>query len=178
MKLNRKRIEMIKQNENGAFDEIYLTYYKLVKYVIYELVKSDSDAEDLTQDVFVKVFLRIDTFIPGSDMTSWISSIARNTAKDFLKSKKNKTSIIYTDYTDISFADDEDAYCATDELDKKMRTILDDTEYMVVIHRLYFDLKFKDIADMMDENIAKIASKYYRAIGKLKKNLKKEDFYD
>lgn len=177
MKLSRKRIEKIKQNENGAFDEIYLTYYKLVKYVIYELVKSDSDAEDLTQDVFVKVFLRIDTFIPGSDMTSWISSIARNTAKDFLKSKKNKTSIIYTDNTDISFADD-DTYFATDELDKKMRTILDDSEYTVVIHRLYFDLKFKDIADMMNESIAKIASQYYRAIGKLKKNLKKEDFYD
>ena len=60
MKLSRKRIEMIKRNENGAFDEIYLTYYKLVKYVIYELVKNDSDAEDLAQDVFVKVFLKID----------------------------------------------------------------------------------------------------------------------
>ena len=177
MKLDRKKMELIKLGDKKTFDEVYLTYYKLVKYIIFDIVKNHDDAEDLSQEVFVKVFQKIDTFIPNTEMTPWISSIAKNTAIDFLKNKNSRVSIILLDTPDAGITV-EDADCISDAIDEKMKNILDEHEYFILVHKLYLELKFVEIADMLGTNVAKVAGKYYRAINKLKKELKREDFYD
>ena len=178
MKLDRKKVELIKLGDKKTFDEVYLTYYKLVKYIIFDIVKNHEDADDLSQEVFVKVFQKIDTFIPNTEMTPWISSIAKNTAIDFLKNKNSKVSIILLDTPDVVITVEENADCISDAVDEKMKNILDEDEYFILVHKLYLELKFTEIADMLGTNVAKVAGKYYRAIKKLKKELKREDFYD
>ena len=178
MKLDRKKVELIKLGDKKTFDEVYLTYYKLVKYIIFDIVKNHEDADDLSQEVFVKVFQKIDTFIPNTEMTPWISSIAKNTAIDFLKNKNSKVSIILLDTADSVITVEENADCISDAIDEKMKNILDEDEYFILVHKLYLELKFAEIADMLGTNVAKVAGKYYRAVNKLKKELKREDFYD
>lgn len=173
MKLNQTKINLIKNKDIKTIEEIYNKYYKLVQFIIYKNIKSHQDIEDLSQEVFVKVFNKIDTYKLEYKFTSWISTITRNVVIDFLR--KHKETV---EFDESVYLNDEVSKEVTYDLDKKIKSILNDEEYIIVTHKLYFDFKFKDIAIYLDSNIASITGKYYRAISKLKCELKKEDFYD
>ncbi|WP_226536315.1 sigma-70 family RNA polymerase sigma factor [Fictibacillus halophilus] len=61
-------------------------YGEEIKRLIYTYVKNWPQAEDLTQDVFVTLYTKMDTFRGDSAIRSWIYSIAINKSKDYLKS--------------------------------------------------------------------------------------------
>jgi RNA polymerase sigma-70 factor, ECF subfamily len=67
---------------------IYLMrrYGEEIKRLVYTFVKNWQQAEDITQDVFVTLYTKLDTFRGDSAIRSWIYSIAINRSKDFLKS--------------------------------------------------------------------------------------------
>lgn len=173
MRVDKKNIELIKRGDRKIIEELYLSYYKLVKYKIYEIVKNNEDAEELTQNVFVKVFSKIEQYDPSMNFVTWLIKVATNTAKDHLRLKT--VDVEYMD--DVSHLSTEDGEERGD-LDDKIKALLSDEEYTIVTYRIYFDFKFTDIARMLNSSLPIITGKYYRAIGKLKKTLKEEDFYD
>lgn len=173
MRVDKKSIELIKKGDRKIIEELYLSYYKLVKYKIYEIVKNNEDAEELTQNVFVKVFSKIDQYNTSMNFATWLIRVATNTAKDHLRSRT--IDIEYLGDVSHLSADDGDEH---GDLDIKIKALLSDEEYTIVTYRIYFDFKFTDIARMLNLNLPIITGKYYRAIGKLKKTLKEEDFYD
>jgi RNA polymerase sigma-70 factor, ECF subfamily len=61
-------------------------YGEEIKRLIYMFVKNLPQAEDLTQDVFVTLYTKLDTFRGDAAISSWIYSIAINKSKDYLKS--------------------------------------------------------------------------------------------
>jgi RNA polymerase sigma-70 factor, ECF subfamily len=61
-------------------------YGEEIKRLIYTFVKNWPQAEDLTQDVFVTLYTKLDTFRGDAAIRSWIYSIAINKSKDYLKS--------------------------------------------------------------------------------------------
>jgi RNA polymerase sigma-70 factor (ECF subfamily) len=68
-----------------ALEFLMSKYEKEVRRLIYYYVKDNSLAEDLTQDVFIKIYLKLDTFTGRGTLKSWIYSIAINSCKDYLK---------------------------------------------------------------------------------------------
>lgn len=174
MKFDKKCIKLIKQSDQKTIEYVYSTYYKLVKYHIYEMVRNNEDAEELTQDVFIKVFERIEQYDNNYSFVTWITNIAKRTAIDYLR--KKRPDIEYVD--DISVLYDNEEASLFGELDEKMRCLLSEEEYTIVSYRVYFDLKFVDIGKMLNISTATTTSKYYKAIRRLKKELKEEDFYD
>jgi RNA polymerase sigma-70 factor (ECF subfamily) len=71
-----------------AFHELFAPFQKELKAFIYRMVTDRSDAEDLTHDVFVKAFDKINLFEGKSSLKTWVFSIASNMCIDFLRSKK------------------------------------------------------------------------------------------
>lgn len=174
MKIGKKIIELIRQGDPRTIEEVYTSYYKLVKFKVFEIVHNNEDADEVTQNVFVKVFGRIDQYDPDMNFGTWIIRVAQTTAIDYLRPKQAQ--IEYR--SDISeWAGSEDK-SAGGELDVKIKELLTEEEYNIVTYKIYFDLKFTDIAQMLDLNLPIVTGKYYRAIRKLKKSLKEEDFYD
>lgn len=57
-----------------------------IKRLVYTYVKNHSTAEDVTQDIFITVYLKLDSFAGNSSIKTWIYSIAINKCKDHLKS--------------------------------------------------------------------------------------------
>lgn len=179
MKLDKKTIEKIKNNDYDTIESIYSTYYKLVKYIIFQKIQNHNDADDLVQEVFLKVFRKIDTYNPNYKFNNWISEIARNTALDYIKKKQNYDyELLKDDAIIIDDTQNSEHNSINDSLDEKIKSILNDDEYQIVTYRIYFDFKFKDIAKMLDSNVSIVSSKYFRAINKLKKKIRKEDFYE
>lgn len=61
-------------------------YGEEIKRLVYTYVKDHSAAEDLTQEIFITVYIKLDSFAGKSSVKTWIYSIAINKCKDYLKS--------------------------------------------------------------------------------------------
>lgn len=71
-----------------TFEEIYLEHYKMVFNLALQYVQNTEDAEEITQDVFVKVFDNLNSFKKQSSLKTWIYRMAINQSLDFIKAKK------------------------------------------------------------------------------------------
>lgn len=71
-----------------TFDEIYFEHYKMVYNLALQYVQNKEDAEEITQDVFVKVFENINSFKKQASLKTWIYRISINQSLDFIKAKK------------------------------------------------------------------------------------------
>ncbi|MEN5232055.1 RNA polymerase sigma factor [Sphingobacterium faecium] len=91
--------ECLRDREQGkAF--VYKKYYGYLMAIIIRYVKSDVDAEELTNESFIRIFRRLDSFnhlveeeVLEKSFRSWIGRIAANISIDFLRSKKQMTSL-------------------------------------------------------------------------------------
>ena len=70
-----------------TFDEIYLKHYKMVFNLALQYVQNTEDAEEITQDVFVKIFDNLNSFKKQSSLKTWIYRMAINQSLDFIKAK-------------------------------------------------------------------------------------------
>ena len=84
---------MKKGTEMEGFDEVYNTYSELVYNIALNYVQKTQDAEEITQDVFLKVFRKRDGFKEASSLKTWIYRIAINTAIDYLR-KRNRRPLL------------------------------------------------------------------------------------
>jgi RNA polymerase sigma-70 factor (ECF subfamily) len=75
-------------NDRAAFNEIVLRYKSKVYNYIFRMVHSPSDAEDLTQETFLRAYLSIRSFQSRASLNTWLFRIATNLCIDF--SRKNK----------------------------------------------------------------------------------------
>jgi RNA polymerase sigma factor (sigma-70 family) len=73
-----------------TFKEIFDKYNKLVYNLAMQYVQSKEDAEEITQDIFVKIHEKLSTFQQQSDIKTWIYRITINQSLDFIKAQKSK----------------------------------------------------------------------------------------
>ena len=80
----------IKQNNKDAFCYLYDHYAGALMYTVSRYVADVHTSEDLLQDIFVKIWTKIDQYDPGkSSFYTWMRAIAKNSAIDFLKCSAN-----------------------------------------------------------------------------------------
>ncbi|WP_373229275.1 RNA polymerase sigma factor [Cohnella sp.] len=72
-------------DRHALFDELMMTYGKDVWNYAYFITKRRDLAEDIAQDVFVKVYENLNSYRGGTSVKSWLLTITRNTALDYLK---------------------------------------------------------------------------------------------
>ena len=75
---------------SSDFESFYRQHFKHVYRVCYSYLKNQSDAEDITEDVFVKVLRDNITFTDGDHEIRWLTVTAINMSKNLLKSKRRK----------------------------------------------------------------------------------------
>jgi RNA polymerase sigma-70 factor (ECF subfamily) len=98
-------VERCRAGDSGAWDEIVREHTRRVYNFCYRSTGRVEDAQDLTQEVFIKAYRGLDQFQPErAAFTTWLTSIARNAVVDhFRRTKKDRL----TDSIDASAADDE-----------------------------------------------------------------------
>ena len=75
------------------FEQVYREYAGLVRRYLLKIGCDSQDAEDITQDTFVKALLRIDGFRGDSSLSAWLCAIARNTWLSHLKRKRRESAV-------------------------------------------------------------------------------------
>ncbi len=83
-------IERARQGEIVAFELLVVKYQRRVAATIRRFVHDDRVAEELTQEVFLSVFVALPDFRPAGDFAPWLFTIARNEARSYLRSAQNR----------------------------------------------------------------------------------------
>lgn len=134
------------------FESIYVEYFEIVYKYLYCLTKNSDIAEELTQETFYKAILKIDTFKNQSKISSWLCQIAKNLWYNELKRKRKLITENSDIFTQISSNESiENDFIRTEEERELLNKInsLDDTTRKVMYFRIYGNLTFKEIADIL-----------------------------
>lgn len=82
-----KTLEALRSGNHKAFEIIFITYYNKTKAFIFGYIKSETDAEELAEDIFVNLWLNHQSIDVTKSFESFLHTIARNSALNFLKHK-------------------------------------------------------------------------------------------
>lgn len=80
-------IEALRNGNHKAFEEVFLAYFDKVKYLLTGLLRSESDAEELAQDIFVRLWMNHTSIDPNKVFSTYLYTTTRNTALNYLKHK-------------------------------------------------------------------------------------------
>src|SRR5437870_10879842 len=90
-------IQQCLQGDQAAWDLIVRQYWRKVFNVAYKFVGRHDEAEDLAQDVFVKIFKSLNTFDRRANFQTWLISISRNLCIDHYRSVRKERETIDRD---------------------------------------------------------------------------------
>ena len=157
-----KDFTKLKQHDKDAFLRIYNELKIPVYTIAYRITKSADTAEDLTQDVFVKLF----SSPPDESVKNyraWVFAVTRNLAIDNLK----KTKTLSFDDIDNIEQDNESNIITRLDIEEAMN-ILSLTEREIVTLHINAGLSFKEITKIINLSLPSTYRRYKKAISKLK----------
>lgn len=180
-----QQIKQIKKGNHEAFGEIIEQYQGQIYQHCYRMLGNHHDAQELTQEAFLKAYSNIHTFKRDRQFAPWLYRIASNLCIDYLRKKKPLTildqeikgteDITLTDQVESSFDSPEEAY---EQLEEK-QTIEDflltlPPKYRSVIVLKYIqDFSLQEIADVLDLPIGTVKTHLYRGREALRKSIRK-----
>lgn len=164
-------VKRFKGKDLKAFDEIFNKYYKPIYYFIYKMVHNTDNAEDITQDTFVKVYKGLPKAADNIKLSPWIYRIAHNACIDYIRKHKASFELIENinyedDSQDGSDADNPEASYLNIELRKKINITLmklNSRYKTVLILRDYNDFSYKEIGQILGLTEAAVKSLIHRA---------------
>ncbi len=163
-----------------AFETLIQSHQKKVYNIALRMTKNPEDAQELSQDAFVRAFIAIKKFRGDSSFATWLYRITMNVCTDFLR-KRNKASVIsieqsvYESQQTMQLADNEpgpDEISEKNQLKKLVKEAMDllpPEHREVLILRDLLDMTYKDIANTLSINEGTIKSRINRARENLKK---------
>ena len=80
-----------------AFDELYRRYQRPILAYIYQITRDYEEAACIAQDVFLKVFEKVDRFDTARRFSTWFYTIARNASIDYLQSLRRRVMVAFSD---------------------------------------------------------------------------------
>ncbi|GAA0741675.1 RNA polymerase sigma factor [Clostridium oceanicum] len=163
-----KLIVEIKKGKMNLFDELIKKYYEKVYYYCYRHVDNKQAAQDLTQDVFMKVIKNIRGYKHYEKFENYLYVIAGNACKDFYK-KESK--YILKDVEE-SFSEEEISKLENKVMIEEVLDKLSPKQREIIILRFYQDLKIKDIAKIMHSGVSITKYRLKKAMKLISKNMK------
>jgi RNA polymerase sigma factor (sigma-70 family) len=97
-------IERCLQQDNSAWELIVGRYKRKVFHIGYKFTGRHDDAEDLTQEIFLKVFRSLEKFNRDADFSTWLSSVARNFCIDHYRAGKREREVVVEDLVAFDLA--------------------------------------------------------------------------
>jgi RNA polymerase sigma factor (sigma-70 family) len=177
-------IRLAKQGDHKAYDKIIINYQPSVFNLIYRMLHNKKEAEDLTQETFIKVFHSLPLFNEEYAFTTWLYKIASNNCIDFFRKRKLQTCSLdkpveYKD-SEIHFeAADPDPDPEKNIIDLERSKIIQEAieslpkKYLLVIKLRHQEEKsYEEIAEMLHLPLGTIKARIFRAREILNKALK------
>ncbi|NCC62618.1 MAG: RNA polymerase sigma factor [Verrucomicrobiae bacterium] len=169
-------IREITADNDAAFKTLMERYQLQVFRTAMGFVHTKEDAEDLTQEIFIRVYQSLHTFQGGSEFSTWIYRITVNMSLNFVRSNRKKRLLQSLEALFTLRSEDKNPLeeLESDERDRRIRRAIDslpEKQRMAFILSRYEELPQKKIAAVMNRSEGAVEQLLQRAKENLKKKL-------
>jgi RNA polymerase sigma factor (sigma-70 family) len=172
----KELVARARRGEMEAYDGLVRRYRERIYATLYHMTSNHEDANDLTQESFIKAFQALKSFKGGSSFYTWIYRIAVNKTINFLKQRKNRASMSLNDL-DFNAEHDPDLVALisdntprrdmgltelAEKLNGAMQKLSEQHRLVVTLHDVQ-GLSHEEIANIMDCNVGTVRSRLFYA---------------
>jgi RNA polymerase sigma-70 factor (ECF subfamily) len=147
-----------------AYEELMRRYEKLLFSICLRMAGNRQDAEDITQEVMLKVFSKLASFEGRAAIKTWLVRVTSNACKDWIK--KKATARQYTEALANEPQPDNETVYAEDRLVGLLQELAD-ADREVLTLRFVADLNLSEIADVTNLSLSATKMRLYRAVDRL-----------
>lgn len=144
------------RKEAAAWEAIVVRYRRKVFHIAYKFTGKHDEAEDLTQEIFMKIFRSLEKFNQDADFSTWLSSVARNYCIDHYRASKREREVLVEDLVafDLAPASSGNPHRALEDRDRrsflrKGLELLPDKLREAVVLRDLQGLSYQEMADRL-----------------------------
>ena len=174
-------IQRCLNGDQAAWELVVRQYWRKVFNVAYKFVGKHDEAEDLTQDIFLKIFKSLDTFDRRANFQTWLISVSRNLCIDHYRSVRKERETIDRDVDANELApaaSDEGPIAVLEQRDRvallrQALAALPDTLRTAVLMRDIQELSYQEIADKLRLPEGTVKSRINRGRTELARQIKK-----
>jgi RNA polymerase sigma factor (sigma-70 family) len=164
-------METVKSGNLQQATLLFERYNKRIYNFLARMTLDRALAEDLTQNVFLRIIKYRSSYREGARFQSWIYQIARNVFSDHYQTNKNR----FSDFVDVEkisdhMPDNEDSEQQNEKellLHRSMARLTEDQREVLVLTR-FQQMKYEEVAVLMDTTVANIKVKVHRALIRLR----------
>ena len=174
----KQLIQAAKDGDLEAFEKLLYAYERPIYSYVYRLVRQKEDAQDLTQETFVKLYKHIDVVDTDKNFRAWVYKIATNTVYDWLRKKQKRQEMFIIDDPNVQFEsiDVQTPYQDMQNVEraKDVETALEKVRpvYRAVLLLFYWQgFGYTEIAHVLSLPLNTVKTYLYRAKHALKQEL-------
>lgn len=158
--------EKMRQTDLKAYEELYKKYYNLVHNIAFSVLKNYENAEDIAQNVFVKIGNLEQEKLPKNYEASWLYTVTKNECISFIRKNKETSSIENrieneNDKNEIEAVIQNSSY-------QNLLGSLEQEEKQIIFLKIEAGYSFKEIAKLLKMPMGTVQWKYYKSLHSLK----------
>lgn len=167
------------KTRNEAFNLLLKKYQQKIYWHVRRMVIDHDDADDIVQDVFVKVWKNLPGFRSDSQLYTWMYRIATNECITFLNRKKMKNNIPLDDVAyDLSESLADSTYFNGDKAQLKLQQALltlPEKQRLVFNMKYFDDMKYEEMSEVLGTSVGALKASFHLAVKKIEAFLLSKD---
>jgi len=164
--------------QQQAFNEIVKSYSERLYWHVRSLVCSHEDADDLLQEIFIKVWAALPSFRGDAQLFTWIYRIATNETLNFLNKQKVRAALTFESLTDVLERKiEDDPYFNGSEAQRLLSKAIQHLpvkQKTVFCLRYYEEMSYEDISEITGTSVGALKASYHFAYEKIKEELQEK----
>ncbi|MBK0380520.1 RNA polymerase sigma factor [Mucilaginibacter segetis] len=167
------------KTRNEAFNLLLKKYQQKIYWHVRRMVIDHDDADDLVQDVFIKVWKNLSGFRNDAQLYTWMYRIATNECITFLNKKKQKNNISLDDVNhELANTLEGSSYFNGEQAQKKLQQAiltLPDKQRLVFNMKYFDDMKYEEMSDVLGTSVGALKASFHLAVKKIESFLLSTD---
>jgi RNA polymerase sigma-70 factor (ECF subfamily) len=175
-------MELIKRGDDKAFELLLSRHHRSVYNLACRFLNDEAEAEDITQETFIRIFKAAGTYSPSAKFTTWLYTIVKNLCFNSLRKRRSVHIVSIEDETlpDIPAVSND----PLENIDRKrlkarvlkaVNALPENIRIAVILHKFH-GLQYNEIADILDCSVNAVKLRVHRAKAFLADSL--SDFSD
>lgn len=173
-------IERSRDGDSSAFEQLVVAHQAAALRVAYLVVRDHAEAEDVTQDAFVKAYRSLDRFQPGRPFRPWLLRIVRNDALNRVRGTKRRRELAVrtgSDPVSVGAAPSPETEVVSEDDKTRVLAAIDtlpNRYKSVIVHRFLLELSEQDTATVLGIAPGTVKSRTSRGLERLRRILGEE----
>jgi RNA polymerase sigma-70 factor, ECF subfamily len=176
-------MELVSTEDMDAFEKLVERHQRLVVGTVGRMLGTHSDAEDIAQQVFLRVWRNAKRYVPRAKFTTWLLKITRNLVFNELRRRSRHPQVPLQSEPEEEERPLKDEHAVAPDaslLEQELQEAVDaaiaklpETQRMAVILRRYEELSYEEIAETLEQSVSAVKSLLFRARTELRASLQR-----